>query len=186
MSGHNKFSKIKRQKGITDAKRSKLFSQLVKQIITESRLAKGDKNSAGVKTAVEKARAANMPSDNIDRAISKGAGIGAGSMEEILCEAYGPGGVGIIIEGVTDNKNRTINEIKFILSENNANLAGQGAVVWAFAKKDGAWEATMKLPMTEGDRETLDEIIATLEDNPDIENIYTNAEEVLETETLAE
>ncbi|MEK7070713.1 MAG: YebC/PmpR family DNA-binding transcriptional regulator, partial [Patescibacteria group bacterium] len=89
-------------------------------------------------------------------------------------------GVGIIIEGVTDNKNRTINEIKFILSENNANLAGQGAVVWAFAKKDGQWEATTRLPLAPEDRETLDEIIATLEDNPDVENIYTNAEEVLE------
>ncbi|MBI5140356.1 MAG: YebC/PmpR family DNA-binding transcriptional regulator [Candidatus Vogelbacteria bacterium] len=176
MSGHNKFSKIKRQKEATDAKKSKLFSQLVKQIITESRLAKGDRNSAGVKVAIEKAKAANMPSDNIERALKKGAGIGAGSMEEIICEAYGPGGVGIIIEGVTDNKNRTINEIKFILSESGSGLAGHGAVTWAFTKQDSEWEATTRIQLSDEDREKLDEIITTLENNPDIENIYTNAQ----------
>jgi len=176
MSGHNKFSKIKHKKGAEDAKKSKLFSVLVKQITQESRLAKGDKNSAGLRIAVEKARASNMPGENIDRAIAKGAGVGAGSMEEILCEAYGPGGVGIIIEGITDNKNRTINEVKFLLSENECSLGGQGSVVWAFGKIDGEWAPNVKIPLTLEDKEKLDSLISELEENPDIENIYTNVE----------
>jgi YebC/PmpR family DNA-binding regulatory protein len=176
MSGHNKFSKIKHKKGAEDAKKSKLFSVLVKQITIESRLAKGDKNSAGLRIAIEKARASNMPSDNIDRAVAKGAGVGAGSMEEIVCEAYGPGGVGIIIEGITDSKNRTINEIKFLLSENGASLGSQGSVVWAFQKSNEGWVPTTKLPLSPEDKEKLEELIAELEENPDIENVYTNAE----------
>ncbi|MBI3633393.1 MAG: YebC/PmpR family DNA-binding transcriptional regulator [Candidatus Vogelbacteria bacterium] len=175
MSGHNKFSKIKRQKGVEDAKKSKLFSVLVKQLTAESRIAKGDRNSSGLRIAIDKAKASNMPSDNIDRAIAKGTGIGAGSMEEVLCEAYGPGGVAIIIEGITDSKNRTINEIKFLLSEHAASLGAQGSVVWAFQKSTEGWAPTTRLPLSEEDLEKLDELIAELEENPDIENIYTNA-----------
>lgn len=177
MSGHNKFSKIKHKKEATDAKKSKVFSVLVKQIAIESRLSKGDKNSPGLRIAIEKARAANMPGDNIERAIAKGAGIGAGSMEEILCEAYGPGGVGIILEGITDSKNRTINELKFLLSEYDASLGTQGSVVWAFQKSSDGWTPTTRIPLSPEDKEKLNSLLAELEENPDIENIYTNVEE---------
>ncbi len=178
MSGHNKFSKIKHKKEALDAKKSKVFSVFVKQIATESRAAKGDKNSPGLRVAIEKARAANMPLDNIERAIAKGTGLGAGQMEEFLCEAYGPGGVALIIEGATDSKNRTINEIKFTLSEHGASLGTQGSVVWAFKKADGVFEPTMKLPLTDRDKEALSALIEELEENADIENVYTNAEEI--------
>ena len=160
-----------------DAKKSKVFSVLVKQIAIESRLAKGDKNSPGLRLAIEKARTANMPNDNIDRAVAKGAGIGAGAMQEFLCEAYGPGGVAIIIEGSTDSKNRTINEIKFTLSEHEATLASQGSVVWAFQKIDGVFEPASKINLSGEDRERLGNLILALEENADVENIYTNSEE---------
>ncbi|MBI3632341.1 MAG: YebC/PmpR family DNA-binding transcriptional regulator [Candidatus Vogelbacteria bacterium] len=182
MSGHNKFSKIKRQKGIEDAKKSKVFSVLVKQLTNESHISKGDRNSSGLRIAIDKAKAANMPGDNIDRAIAKGAGIGAGSMEEILCEAYGPGGVAIIIEGITDSKNRTINEIKFLLSEHTASLGPQGSVVWAFQKTQGGWIPTTKLTLSDEDKAKLEGLIVELEENPDIENVYTNTDLPAETE----
>ena len=176
MSGHNKFSKIKHQKAASDAKKSKVFSALTKQIAVESRLSKGDRNSSGLRIAIEKARAANMPGDNIERAIAKGAGLGAGSMEDIVCEAYGPGGVAIIIVGTTDSKNRTINEIKFLLSENEASLGSQGSVVWAFQKTNEGYIPTTKLPLSAEDKEKLETLIGELEENPDIEDIYTNME----------
>ncbi len=175
MSGHNKFSKIKRQKGVEDAKKSKQFSVLAKAIAIESRQAKGDRNSAGLKVAIEKARGANMPKENIERAIAKGAGVGGGAMEEILCEAYGPGGVAIIIRGTTDNKNRTINEIKFALSETGGTLGGQGSVVWAFQNVGGKFEPVTKISLSPEDQEILNEMIETLEENPDVDDIYTNS-----------
>ena len=176
MSGHNKFSKIKHKKGAEDAKKSKLYSVMVKQITSESRKAKGDKNSTGLRAVIEKARSVNMPSENIERAVAKGAGISAGSMEEILCEAYGPGGVALIIEGITDSKNRTINEIKFILSENNASLGSQGSVVWAFKKNEDSWVPTVTIPLLTEDLEKLGALIEDLEAQEDVEGVYTNRE----------
>src|SRR5690348_1557363 len=107
MSGHNKWSKIKNKKAVTDAKKSKVFSMFAKMIAVESRKAKGDKNSPSLRAVMERARAVNMPNDNIDRAVAKGAGGDGGNLEEVLYEAYGPGGAALIIEGITDNKNRT-------------------------------------------------------------------------------
>ncbi len=176
MSGHNKFSKIKHKKEAMDAKKSKVFAGLVKQIAIESRAAKGDKNSPGLRVAIEKARAANMPADNIDRAVAKGAGLGAGKLEEFLCEAYGPGGVAIIIEGATESTKGTINEIKFTLSEGGATLGTQGSVIWAFTKTAESWEPNAKMQLSEEDNNNLHDLIAELEDNADVENVYTNAE----------
>lgn len=177
MSGHNKWSKIKHKKGAEDAKKSKVFSVLARQIATESRLAKGDKNSPSLRVAIEKAKAANMPSDNIERAINKGAGIGTGAIEEVVCEAYGPGGVGIIIEATTDSKNRTIQEIKHLLSKEGSSLAGQGSVTWAFQKsQEEGWIPTTKIPLGEDDKNKLNEIVSALEEHNDVEEVYTNIE----------
>jgi len=175
MSGHNKWSKIKHKKGAEDAKKSKLFSVLAKQITTESRLAKGNSDSPSLKTAIEKAKASNMPAQNIQRAVDKGIGIGSGTMEEIVCEAYGPGGIGIIIEATTDNKNRTIQEIKHLLSKQGTALATQGSVAWAFQKDiEGGWLATINIPLSEEDDNKLEEILSALAEQGDIEEIYTN------------
>ncbi len=136
MSGHSKWSQIKHQKGIEDKKRSQIFSKLVK-IITVAVKEKGanPEVNPSLRIAVEKAKAANMPSDNIERAIKKAAGEeGELKLENLLLEIYGPEGVAILAEAITDNKNRTISEIKHLLSRFDSRLAEEGSVKWMFEK----------------------------------------------------
>ena len=135
MSGHNKWSKIKNKKAVTDAQKSKIFGKLVRFISVESKKAKGDVNAPGLRTAIEKAKEANVPSDNIERAIKKGVGGEGGEMEQIVYESYGPGGSALIIEALTENRNRAAQEIKHILSKNGFTLAGIGSVTWSFVKE---------------------------------------------------
>jgi transcriptional/translational regulatory protein YebC/TACO1 len=173
MAGHSKWAKLKHTKGKTDAQKAKLFSKLVKIIGVELKMAKGDKSAPGVRAAIEKAQAANMPKDNIDRILSKNDGL---EMERVVYEAYGPGGTALVIEGYTDNKNRTVQEIKHLLSLNNGNFAQTGAAMWAFAKNaEGKLEATMPVEVNEEDGEKLNQLVDALEDHDDVDEIYTNA-----------
>lgn len=178
MSGHNKWSQIKHKKEITDAKKSKIYSKLVRYIAVEARLS-GGKDSPGLRSAIEKAKKVNMPGENIERAIKKATEPGAG-MENITYEAYGPGGVGIIIETLTDSKNRTAQDIKHILSENNTAFAGIGSVVWAFKKEitpEGlVWTPTTTVPVGDEDMPLLEKLVEDLENNDDVQDVYTNAE----------
>ncbi|MBI2335989.1 MAG: YebC/PmpR family DNA-binding transcriptional regulator [Deltaproteobacteria bacterium] len=137
MSGHSKWATIKRKKGATDAKRGKLFSKLVKEITIAARMGGGDPGAnPRLRTAVDAARAASMPSDNVARAIKKGTGELEGAMiEEITYEGYGPGGVAMLIESTTDNKNRTVAEIRHILGRHGGHLGETGSVGWVFQKK---------------------------------------------------
>ena len=138
MSGHSKWAQIKRKKALTDAKKGRLFSKLSKIIEVAAKNGGTDyKTNFSLKAAVEQARAVNMPAANIEKAIEKGGGDGEGpsSLEEVLYEAYGPGGVAILIIGVTDNKNRTVSEIKHILSQFGGRLAESGSVKWLFKEK---------------------------------------------------
>jgi YebC/PmpR family DNA-binding regulatory protein len=132
MSGHNKWSKIKHKKAISDSKKSKEFSKLARLLTVESKKASGDISSPSLRVAIEKARGANMPSINIDRAVKKGITADAASMEAITYEAYGPGGSALVIEALTENKNKAASEIKHILSKNGSSLAAQGSATWAF------------------------------------------------------
>ncbi len=133
MSGHNKWSKIKRQKGVADVKKGKIFSQLSKQIALEAKNSGDPAMNPALKLTIEKAKQSNMPADNIIKAIKKGTGeIEGGTIEEVLYEAYGPEGTALIIEGTTDNTNRTVAEIKHILSKNNGRLGEAGSVKWMF------------------------------------------------------
>jgi len=137
MSGHSKWSQIKHKKGINDAKRGKVFSKLSNQISVAARQ-KGSDTSLNpqLKMLMEKARSFNMPAENVERAIKKGAGELEGvKIEEMTIEAYGPAGVALIIEAITDNKNRTISEIKYILSQHSGKLAEGGGVNWMFERK---------------------------------------------------
>lgn len=136
MSGHSKWSKIKRQKGVADVKKGKIFSQLSKTVTLAAKDGGGDASmNPALKLAVEKAKQANMPLDNIEKAIKKGTGeLEGGAIEEVLYEAYGPGGIAIIVEGTTDNTNRTVAEVKHILSKNNGRLGEVGSVKWMFDK----------------------------------------------------
>ena len=176
MSGHNKWSKIKRQKEKTDAQKSKIFSKMVKMITTEAKKAGGNRNSPGLKTAIEKAKAENVPNDNIERAIKKSTEGGA-DMESIIYEAYGPGGCAIIIEALTDNRNKAAQEIKHILSDAGFELAGIGSATWAFERTPTMeWVAHTTVPLSDEDGEKLGELTDALEECDEVQNVYTNAE----------
>lgn len=137
MSGHSKWSTIKRKKGALDAKRGKIFTKMAKMIMVAARQGGGDPEmNIKLRLAVDKAKQANMPFQSIERAIKKGTGglqEGA-ALDELTYEAYGPGGIALIIEAVSDNKNRTTAEIKHILSENDGRLGEAGSVMWMFEK----------------------------------------------------
>lgn len=137
MSGHSKWSSIKHKKAREDAKKGKVFTKIIKEITISSRLGGKDPlSNPRLRLAIDKARASNMPSDNIERAIKKGAGELPGvSYEEYAYEGYGPGGAAILIEVVTDNKNRTVSELRHLLSKHGGNMAETGSVSWMFEKK---------------------------------------------------
>jgi YebC/PmpR family DNA-binding regulatory protein len=137
MSGHSKWASIKHKKASTDAKRGKIFTKIVKEIAVAARVGGGDPaGNPRLRTAIESAKEVNMPSDNIKRAIMKGTGELPGvSYEEALYEGYGPGGVAVLIEVLTDNKNRTTPELRHLISKNNGNLGEAGCVSWMFEQK---------------------------------------------------
>lgn len=178
MSGHNKWAQIKHKKAITDSKKSKIFSKLVRFISVEAKLS-GGKESPGLRASIEKAKKVNMPAENIERAIKKASEPGV-HMDSIVYEAYGPGGVGIIIETLTDRKNRTAQDIKHILTKNGFTLGGIGSVTWAFRKEKSpeglVWIPNSTMPLSDADLELLNKLVEDLEENDDVQEVYTNAE----------
>jgi len=172
MSGHSKWSTIKRKKGATDAKRGKIFSKLIKEITLAARLGGGDPDgNPGLRQAVMAARAENMPKDNIERAIKKGSGEmgGGASFEEVIYEGYGSGGVAVLVETMTDNKKRTVAEIRHVFSKYGGNLAENGCVSWIFEKK-----GSIIFEKRDVDEDTLMELVleAGGEDVVEAENEY--------------
>lgn len=137
MSGHSKWSSIKHKKGATDAKRGKVFTRIIKELTVAARVGGGDPDSnPRLRTVVADAKAANMPADNIKRAIRRGTGEEPGvSYEEATYEGYGPGGVALMLETLTDNKNRTVSEIRHLLSKYGGNLGETNSVAWMFTKQ---------------------------------------------------
>ncbi|MFQ5449250.1 MAG: YebC/PmpR family DNA-binding transcriptional regulator [Nitrospinaceae bacterium] len=137
MSGHSKWASIKHKKGALDAKRGKIFTRIIKEITVAARLGGGDiDGNPRLRTAVAAAKAANMPQDNINRAIKKGTGELEGThYEEVTYEGYGPGGAAIFMEVVTDNKNRTVSEIRALLGKRGGNMGENGCVAWIFEQK---------------------------------------------------
>ncbi|MCX7635537.1 MAG: YebC/PmpR family DNA-binding transcriptional regulator, partial [Syntrophales bacterium] len=138
MSGHSKWSTIKRKKGANDAKRGKIFTKIIKEITLAARLGGGDpEGNPRLRQAIMAAKDENMPKENIERAIKKGIGgeEGASNYEEVIYEGYGPGGVAVLVEVMTDNKNRTVAEIRHIFSKHGGNLGENGCVAWMFDKK---------------------------------------------------
>lgn len=174
MSGHSKWTQIKHQKAATDAKRSKAFSQMTRVITLAAREKGQDPNlNPTLRTAIENAQAVNMPKDTIDRAINK-----AVSQENklscVLYEAYGPGGVAIIIEGITDNNNRTVAEIRKILETHGAKMAPGGAL-WAFSKEGEKWKTISTMPVDEETGKKISDLEEKLLEHEDIQATYTNA-----------
>ncbi|MDE2172871.1 MAG: YebC/PmpR family DNA-binding transcriptional regulator [Patescibacteria group bacterium] len=176
MSGYNKFSKIKHLKAKNDAQKSKVYGKLVRLITVEAKKAKGDVRSPGLATAIEKARKENMPNDTIDRAVKKAATDNSAAMENIVYESYGPGGVAILIEALTDNRNKAAQEIKHILSQNGCELASPGSASWAFQKTHEGWQPTTTMPLEDADIQLLSKLVEDLEENEDVQDVYTNAE----------
>ncbi len=178
MSGHNKWSKIKRQKEKTDAQKSKVFSKMAKLISSASRITKGDVNSPSLRAVIEKAREFNMPSDNIDRAVKKGAGGEGEHLDAITYECYGPGGSALIIEALTTNRNKAAQEIKHVLSLNGFELATPGSALWAFTKEPHSteWIPNSTTPLSSEDESTLEKLINDLEENEEVQDVYTNAD----------
>ena len=175
MSGHNKWSQIKHKKGASDAMKSKVWGKLAKRIIVESKISGGDVTSPTLRTWIEKAKAANMPKDNIDRAVKKGISNDAGAMDSVVYETYGPGGAAILIEALTDNRNRTAPEIKHLLSERGLELASPGSAAWAFQKTNDGYDAKTTVPLSEADTEELMKILEAIDAHDDVEDVYTNA-----------
>ena len=137
MSGHSKWSTIKRKKGAADAKRGKVFTKIIKEIMVSARIGGGDINAnPRLRSAVLAAKAENMPKDNIERAIKKGTGELEGvNYEELIYEGYGPGGVAMMLEVLTDNKNRTVADVRHVFSKHSGSLGEAGCVSWMFEKK---------------------------------------------------
>ncbi|MDP3769444.1 MAG: YebC/PmpR family DNA-binding transcriptional regulator [Candidatus Sungbacteria bacterium] len=161
MSGHSKWAQIKHKKAITDVKKGKVFSRLVREIMVAGRTGPGGaspESNVRLRAAIERARMEGVPKDNIERAIQRGAGTGTGQeFKEFLYEATGPGGFAILIEGMSDNTNRTINEIKHLLVKHAGRLAEPGALVWNF-EKIGILEVTAQQNPQQS-KETLELII---------------------------
>lgn len=180
MSGHSKWAQIKRKKAVTDAQKSRLFSKLSKLIEVAAKNNLDPKTNFALRSAADQARKANMPAANIERAIKKASAAGGEELENIIYEAYGPGGAAIIIAAVTSNKNRTVAEIKHVLSQHDGSLSGPGSAMWLFDKKTSEglveWEPKNTLKLSAEDDVKLNDLLDALDDNEDVVGVYTNTE----------
>jgi YebC/PmpR family DNA-binding regulatory protein len=166
VSGHSKWSSIKHKKGAADAKRGKLFSKLSRAIIVAAKEGGGDPSgNLALQNAIEKAKSYSMPKDNIDRAIAKGSGADAdaSAFEVVVYEGYGPSGVAVIVEALTDNRNRTASDVRHVFAKNDGNLGGSGAVSWLFERRgivmvdaEGVDEDELTLAAAEGGAEDVE------------------------------
>lgn len=177
MSGHSKWSNIKHKKETVDKKRGKVFSKMSRLISVAAKEKGSDPDSnSKLRLAIEKAKKFNMPKDNIERAIKRGTGqIKGVKMEEIAYEAYGPSGIALIIELITDNRNRTIAEIKHILTKSGGKLAETGSVKYLFDKNNEEWIPKYPLEITDQkSKDQLNKLFESLDENEDVQEIYSN------------
>ena len=177
MSGHNKWSKIKHKKAATDAERSRLFSKHARLITMASRAAGGDITSPGLAAAITRAKQDAMPKDNIERAVTKGLGSEGAGLTSVLFECYGPGGVAILITAVTDNNNRTSQELKHTLSKAGFQLGTPGSAAWAFTKTEAGYIPTTPQEIDDVIGAQLAELVATVSELADVTDVYTTADQ---------
>ncbi|HEX8591332.1 MAG TPA: YebC/PmpR family DNA-binding transcriptional regulator [Candidatus Paceibacterota bacterium] len=177
MAGHSKWAQIKRQKGVTDAARSRTFSKFARLITIESKKTGGQVTAPSLAAVIARAKAVNMPKDNIERAVAKGASKEANDLEQVVYEFYGPSGAAVIVNALTDNKNRTTAEIKHMLSKNGYELGTPGSAVWAFSKGGGG-SLTPNEPLMDvsgDDEERLGNLLELLDEHEDVQDVVTNA-----------
>lgn len=176
MSGHSKWSTIKHKKALTDAKRSKVFSKISSLITIAARRGGDPDKNPTLRAVIEKAREVNLPKENIDRAIKRGTGEIAGTqIEEVVYGAFGPGGIAILITTITDNKNRTLGEIKKILLEHNSKFAEVSSLQWMFRREGADWVPNTPIKIEdENIKKKLAALYESLDDNQDVNEIYDN------------
>ena len=174
MAGHSHWKQIKQQKGAADQKRAALFSKLLRAISAAATREPNPDFNPTLRTAVEKARSANVPNENIERAISKGAR-GEETLEPLILESYGPEGAAIFIEALTDSKNRTIMEIKTLLKDHGAKWAEAGSVRWAFELREGTWHSKFSQSISAKAAGELAALVAALEAHENVQSVTTNA-----------
>lgn len=184
MSGHSKWAQIKYKKAATDAKKGKIFSKLSRIITLAAReLGHDPKTNSKLAAAIEEARKNNMPNDNILRATKRAAEKESAELKEVVYEAYGPGGSALIVTAVTDNSNRTTNEIRHLLSGHGAKLGEQGSAMWAFSKparpaggEDKEFVAKYPVLLSLEDSKKFEGLLSALDDHDDVQEVYSNAE----------
>jgi YebC/PmpR family DNA-binding regulatory protein len=174
MSGHNKWSQIKHKKGASDAKKGKVFGKLVRLISIAARNNPDPRANPQLKSTIDQAREVNMPNDNIERAIKKVSDKDSAQLEELQLEALGPGGSALIITAISDNRNRTIGEIKALLAKLDAKLVNQGSLAWMFAKVGMEWAATSPITLSDEDLVKFEKILEALDDHDDVQDVFTN------------
>jgi len=176
MSGHSHFAGIKHKKAIADQKRGQLFSKLLNAVSIAARTEPNPEFNPRLRTAVEKAKESKVPQENIERAIKRASE--DKNLEELIVEAYGPEGTAILIEAITDSKNRTVAEVKKILDENGSKIAEPGSVRWAFEQiktESGlAWQEKFKQPISTEAQEKLQKLIEELLEQNEVQEVYTN------------
>lgn len=180
MSGHSKWSSIKHKKGIADQKRGQLFSKLSKLISIAARRGTDPETNSELKNTIERAKSFNMPSDNIQRAIKRVSDKDAAQLEELQIEAMGPNSIAFIIQAITDNRNRTISELKNILNKYNIKMVTQNSLLWMFEQKGTVFNP--KAPLSVDDPSIKDKIYKFIDeiiDHEDVKEIYSNLEEVI-------
>ncbi len=178
MAGHSKWANIKHKKAAVDAKRGKIFTKMSKLISVAVKEANGDPTHPNVIAAVDKAKKFDVPKDNIERAIKKGSDKNADAMEQVMYEGYGPGGVGYMVEAITDNRNRTAQEIKHAFSKAGYAMGVPGSVSWGFTKNtDDQWEPNpgTEIPVAEDDESKVEALMDALEELDDVTDVYINA-----------
>lgn len=177
MAGHSKWAQIKRQKAVTDAVRSRVFSRFAREITMESKKTAGNVSSPTLAAVIARAKAANMPKDNIERAVAKGVSKEADAVEQVTYELYGPGAVAIIITALTDNRNRTTQGVKTVLAKLPYELGTPGSASWAFTKSPGGTYTAHEplMDISEEDEEALTKLLEQFDELDDVQAIYTNA-----------
>jgi len=174
MSGHSHWAGIKHKKEITDQKRAKVFSRLLALIGAAAKTEPNPDFNPRLRTAVAKAKDAGVTGENIERAIRR-ASEQAEGLEELTFEAYGPGGAAILIEAISNNRNRAVQEVRTILRDHTGKWAESGSVLWAFEKRDGEWAAKFPQELADdAERGKLIALLEALEENDDVQNVYTN------------
>ncbi|MBI5619340.1 YebC/PmpR family DNA-binding transcriptional regulator [Candidatus Gottesmanbacteria bacterium] len=177
MSGHSKWSKVKHQKALTDTAKGSAFTKASRAITVAVHEGGGITDPNGnfrLRLAIEGARAVNMPKETIQRAIDKGRGAGEGAIEQVIYEAYGPGGVGMLIEAATDNRNRTVSVIKNVFERFGGSLASPGAVSFLFTRSGTTMKPLTVMDLSPEQRTRIDALVAELEALDDVQRVYTN------------